>query len=156
MNGKDYYKTLGVDRKASPKELKEAYRRLAAVTTEAEVDDIRAEWVDRFGPVPAAAEALLEVARLRAECVRTGVREVTVVKGPGFGGPRYIARLAPVVLPTSKVIRLKRLYKDTVYKEDSGQLQLPVSVAADAATTVIAALRELIPEAPADDPAISG
>jgi transcription-repair coupling factor (superfamily II helicase) len=134
----------------------EAYRRLAAVTTEAEVDDIRAEWVDRFGPVPAAAEALLEVARLRAECVRTGVREVTVVKGPGFGGPRYIARLAPVVLPTSKVIRLKRLYKDTVYKEDSGQLQLPVSVAADAATTVIAALRELIPEAPADDPAISG
>ena len=32
----------------------EAYRRLAAVTTDAEVDDIRAEWVDRYGPVPAA------------------------------------------------------------------------------------------------------
>ncbi len=37
----------------------EAYRRLAAVTTEAEVDDIAAEWVDRFGPVPPEAEALL-------------------------------------------------------------------------------------------------
>jgi len=123
----------------------EAYRRLAAVTTEAEVDDIAAEWVDRFGPVPAEAEALLDVARLRAECVRTGVREVTVTKGPGFGGPRYVARITPVELPTSKVIRLRRLYKDTVYKEDLHHLQLPVPAAADAATTVIAALRELLP-----------
>ena len=124
----------------------EAYRRLAAVTDLVEVDDIRAEWIDRYGPVPAEAEALLEVARLRAECVRTGVREVAVTKGPGFGGPRYIARVAPVALPTSKVIRLKRLYKDTIYKEDTGQLQLPVGAAADSASTVIAALRELIPE----------
>jgi len=133
----------------------EAYRRLAAVTSMAEVDDIRAEWVDRYGPVPPEAEALLEVARLRAECSRTGVREVTVTKGPGFGGPRYIARLAPVTLPTSKVIRLKRLYKDTVYKEDSGQLQLPVKAAAESAATVIAALRELIPE-PEADPVAAG
>ena len=41
----------------------EAYRRLAAVTTDAEVDDIRAEWEDRYGPVPAPAEALLDVGR---------------------------------------------------------------------------------------------
>ena len=102
--------------------------------------------MDRFGPVPAEAEALLDVARLRAECVRTGVREVTVTKGPGFSGPRYVARITPVELPTSKVIRLRRLYKDTVYKEDSGQLQLPVKAAAESAATVIAALRELIPE----------
>src|SRR5690606_21043893 len=46
----------------------EAYRRLAAVTSHAEVDDIRTEWLDRYGPVPAPAENLLEVARLRAEC----------------------------------------------------------------------------------------
>ncbi len=123
----------------------EAYRRLAAVTTETEVDDIAAEWVDRFGPVPSEAEALLAVARLRAECVRTGVREVTVTKGPGFGGPRYIARITPVELPTSKVIRLRRLYQDTVYKEDLHHLQLPVSAAGESATTVIAALRELLP-----------
>ena len=97
------------------------------------------------GRCPPEAEALLEVARLRAECVRTGVREVTVTKGPGFGGPRYIARLTPVELPTSKVIRLQRLYKDTVYKEDQRHLQLPVASAAESATTVVAALRELIP-----------
>ena len=33
----------------------EAYRRLAAVTTQAEVDDVEAEWLDRYGPVPPAA-----------------------------------------------------------------------------------------------------
>jgi transcription-repair coupling factor (superfamily II helicase) len=32
----------------------EAYRRLAAVTSAAEVDDIRAEWEDRYGPLPGA------------------------------------------------------------------------------------------------------
>src|SRR5256714_9467388 len=31
----------------------EAYRRLAAVTTPADVDDVRAEWEDRYGPPPA-------------------------------------------------------------------------------------------------------
>ncbi len=124
----------------------EAYRRLAAVTSEAEVADIRAEWVDRFGPVPPQADALLAVATLRAECVRTGVREVTVTKGPGFGGPRYLARVAPLQLPASKRIRLQRLYRDTVYKEEIGQLQLPVGAAGDSVTTVIAALRELVPE----------
>ena len=30
----------------------EAYRRLAAVTTPADVDDVRAEWEDRYGPPP--------------------------------------------------------------------------------------------------------
>ncbi|MGZ4708944.1 MAG: transcription-repair coupling factor, partial [Acidimicrobiales bacterium] len=124
----------------------EAYRRLAAVTTEGEVADIRAEWEDRYGPVPPEAEALLEVARLRVECVRTGVREVTVTKGPGFGGPRYIARISPVALPASKVVRLRRLYKDTVYKEEIGQLQMPVKAASTSATTVILALQELLPE----------
>ena len=44
---------------------------------------------------PQPAEALLDVARVRAECARLGITEVTVAKGPGFGGPAYIARLTP-------------------------------------------------------------
>src|SRR3954464_5447312 len=104
----------------------EAYRRLAAVTTPAEVVDIRAEWEDRYGPVPPTAAALLDVARLRAECVRTGIREINVSKGPGFGGPAYIVRLSPVDLKVSEEIRLARLVKDAVYKQEARQLQLPV------------------------------
>jgi transcription-repair coupling factor (superfamily II helicase) len=125
----------------------EAYRRLAAVQSVDEVLDIQTEWEDRYGPVPDPAKALLEVARMRAECVRTGVREVTVTKGSagGFGGPKWMARISPISLPASKVIRVNRLYKGAIYKEEAGQLQLPIRVAADAATTVITALQDLLP-----------
>ena len=59
----------------------EAYRRLAAVTTMADVDDVLAEWTDRYGPPPAPGAVLLDVARLRAECLRLGIRAVSVQKG---------------------------------------------------------------------------
>jgi transcription-repair coupling factor (superfamily II helicase) len=79
----------------------EAYRRLASVTTADDVDDIRSEWLDRYGPPPPPAEALLEVARLRAECVRLGVQSVSVQKG--------IVRFEGLQLRKSQEIRLKRL-----------------------------------------------
>ena len=59
----------------------EAYRRLAAVTTADDVDDVVAEWTDRYGPPPPPAAVLLDVARLRAECLRLGIRAVSVQKG---------------------------------------------------------------------------
>jgi transcription-repair coupling factor (superfamily II helicase) len=121
----------------------EAYRRLASVTTQDEVDDIQAEWVDRYGPVPPAAAALLAVARLRAECVRTGVREVAVARGT--------ARLAPLVLVTSKRIRLQRLYKEAVYKEDIEQLVLPLPRGTEPASYLVEVLRELVP---AEEPSV--
>ncbi|MBV8236964.1 MAG: transcription-repair coupling factor [Acidimicrobiia bacterium] len=121
----------------------EAYRRLAAVTTQAEVDDIQAEWLDRYGPVPSTAEALLAVARLRAECVRAGVREVTVARGT--------ARIAPLALATSRRIRLQRLYKEAVYKEDLEQLVLPLPRGTDPAPYLVEVLRELVP---AEEPSV--
>ena len=124
-----------------------AYRRLAAVTDLAEVADIRAEWLDRYGPLPAPAEALLEVARLRAECARTGITEVSVQPGPGFGGPKQFARLAPVSLKTSKQMRLERLYPQAVYKEDLHELQLPIKSKPHVVDEVVAALSELLTEA---------
>jgi transcription-repair coupling factor (superfamily II helicase) len=129
----------------------EAYRRLAAVTTSDEVADIRTEWEDRFGPIPAAAEKLLEVAQLRAACVRTGIRDVAIVESTTSFGPRkMVARIGPVTLRESKKIRLERLYKGAVYKptgHDSGggQLQLPLKNASSAAAEIVAALDELVP-----------
>ena len=79
----------------------EAYRRLATVTAAADVDDIRAEWTDRYCAPPAPAEALLDVARLRAAAVRLGIRSVTVQRGT--------ARVQGLVLRESQKVRLRRL-----------------------------------------------
>jgi transcription-repair coupling factor (superfamily II helicase) len=123
----------------------EAYRRLAEVTTDAEVDDIRAEWEDRFGPIPDAAGRLLDVARLRAEAHRLGAREINVTKGPAFGGPAWTARVSPLTLKASQAIRLGRLFKGAVYKEDQAQVIFPIPKTPDLAGTIVDLLRTLIP-----------
>jgi transcription-repair coupling factor (superfamily II helicase) len=124
----------------------EAYRRLAAVTTVDEVDDIRSEWLDRFGPIPEEAEALLRVGRLRAACARTGVREITVTRGPAFGAAALTARLSPLHLPTSKTVRLTRLFPKAVFKEDSGEVQVPLSSELDPADALVDLLDTLLPQ----------
>ncbi|MBW8826144.1 MAG: transcription-repair coupling factor [Acidobacteria bacterium] len=121
----------------------EAYRRLAVVEAPGEVDDIRTEWLDRYGPIPPPAEALLRVARLRAECVRTGAREVAVTKNPTGAG--WLARISPVALRASATIRLKRLAPSAVYKEDAMQLVVPISKSVDPADALVTLLAELVP-----------
>ncbi|HUF99934.1 MAG TPA: TRCF domain-containing protein, partial [Ilumatobacter sp.] len=116
----------------------EAYRRLAAVTTNAEVDDIRTEWEDRYGPLPAPAESLLMVGRLRAECNRLGVTDLQITSSD--------ARLSPVQLKLSHTTRLKRLSKGAIYKEDLERLVIPLPRGRDAAEFLVGFLDELIPE----------
>ena len=125
----------------------DAYRRLAAVTSDDEVADIRAEWEDRYGPLPQEAEDLLAVARLRAEASRTGVREVTVVKPSGYGGAPSTARISPLPLKTSQQIRLKRLHPTAIYKEAEQLLIVKVQHKAHPADALVALLRELDPVA---------
>jgi len=133
----------------------EAYRRLASIESLEALDDVRAEWLDRFGPIPEPAEALLQVGRLRVECVRTGVREITVTKGPGFGGPDFVARLSPVHLPDSKQVRMERLYSgkgsgnQAVFKEAIGELQLPLRKRDGGVVDQLAEIMgDLIPDSP--------
>ncbi len=128
----------------------EAYRRVAGCQNPDQVDDVAAEWIDRYGPIPDVAQTLLGVARLRCECLRTGVRDVAVVKGPGFGGPKWVARLSPVTLRPSRRVRLERLYPQATYHEAAGLLVLPIESAAVAVETVIATLSDLVPD---DEPA---
>ncbi|MCU1484571.1 MAG: transcription-repair coupling factor [Actinomycetia bacterium] len=121
----------------------EAYRRLAVVETVEQVDDIRREWEDRYGPVPEPAEALLRVARLRVECLRIGVREITVTANRT--GPGWQARLSPIQLRASAAVRLRRLIKDALYKEEQGQLVVPIRKGNDVAEALILLLTELVP-----------
>ncbi len=125
----------------------DAYRRLAAVTSQGDVDDIEGEWLDRFGPIPEPAAALVQVARLRAECVRVGVTDVTVTKNPALSGGGLVASISPITLPQSKQMRLERLHKGSTYRDADRELRLKVSGGPAVAADIAAALRELVPEA---------
>ncbi len=135
----------------------EAYRRLSAVRTVAEVEDVRTEWQDRFGPLPAPATALLEVALLRVECLRLGVEDLAVSvprfssEGAGpRGGPggRAVAKLTPVILPASAEVRLRRLAPGATLVAEAKRLTIPIApdpASGGYAPALVALLRELVP-----------
>ena len=120
----------------------DAYRRLAAVTKQSDVADIRDEWIDRYGPLPEAALALIRVGELRAECHRIGLRELVVADGR--------ARLLPVSLKASQQMRLTRIAKISEWNEQTKQLSVtlpraPQGKQADAGTVdyLVSFLQEL-------------
>ena len=54
----------------------ETYRRFAQVRADADAEALRADLLDRFGPVPAAVEGLFTAVRVRMAAERAGVPEV--------------------------------------------------------------------------------
>jgi transcription-repair coupling factor (superfamily II helicase) len=86
----------------------EMYKRLAAVRSEAEVDEVRAELMDRYGEPPAPVASLLDVAGLRARARQAGLSDITVAGN--------FVRFAPVDLAESAQLRLQRLYPKSVVK----------------------------------------
>jgi transcription-repair coupling factor (superfamily II helicase) len=115
----------------------EAYRRLASVTTEPDVDDIRAEWEDRYGPPPPPASALLDVARLRAESLRLGIQSVSVQKG--------IVRLEGLQLKKSQEARLQRLVPRAQFLRDAVVLPMAARVDGSITQAILTLLGEIAP-----------
>jgi transcription-repair coupling factor (superfamily II helicase) len=86
----------------------EAYKRLADAHTDEQVNDVVTELIDRYGPLPAPAQTLVDVARFRVHCREVGIHEV-IAQGNNI-------RLHPVELPESAQMRLLRLYPRTTVK----------------------------------------
>ena len=59
----------------------EVYRRIAALATEADREDIVDELIDRFGTPPAVVDTLLDVSQLRALLSRLGVTQAYAAPG---------------------------------------------------------------------------
>jgi transcription-repair coupling factor (superfamily II helicase) len=95
----------------------EAYRRLAAATTNDLIDDVVVEWEDRYGALPERARVLIEIARLRVEALRVGITEIVAM--------RREVRLAPVTLTASQEVRLERISSRAVMRDRSLFLPLP-------------------------------
>jgi transcription-repair coupling factor (superfamily II helicase) len=123
----------------------DAYRRLGEVATLADVADIEAEWADRFGPVPPSAQALLAIARVRASCVRAGVTDVVATTTSGLGAPQTLVRLSPLVLRTSKEMRLQRLHPRTVIKRDQREVQIHTPAGPAMCDALVAFFDEFVP-----------
>jgi transcription-repair coupling factor (superfamily II helicase) len=145
----------------------EAYRRLASAGINSEiesVDEVQAEWEDRYGPVPDPAMALLAVGRLRALCAQLGISEVIVSRVPGGFDPgraEYVARCSPVDLPLSRQARLQRLFEGSIYKTDQKVLHLPIPQPLDEgapgelAIKLSEMLKDLVPTADSADSPIT-
>ncbi|MGC0142774.1 transcription-repair coupling factor [Pseudactinotalea sp. Z1732] len=86
----------------------EAYTKLAQVTDDSGIEDVRAELVDRYGPVPEPVARLFGVAGLRIKARAAGLAEITA--------QGKFLRFAPVQLADSAQVRLKRLYPGTILK----------------------------------------
>ena len=86
----------------------EAYKRLADAHTDEAVDEVAAELLDRYGPLPPEGQALIAVAHFRVHCRQAGIEEV-IVQGGGI-------RLHPVELAESAQMRITRLYPRTTIK----------------------------------------
>jgi transcription-repair coupling factor (superfamily II helicase) len=95
----------------------EAYRRIAGAVDEAEIDAVREELIDRFGPPPTPVDNLLEVARLRVHARRAGLTEIA------HAGQHV--RFAPVHLPDSRQVRLERVYPHSIIKAATSAMLVP-------------------------------
>ncbi len=95
----------------------EAYRALASATTDEAVDAVRAELIDRYGPIPPQVENLLAVARFKVVCRAHGVTEVSM-QGSSV-------RVSPLELAESAQLRLERLYDKSHYKQTVSTVSVP-------------------------------
>jgi transcription-repair coupling factor (superfamily II helicase) len=86
----------------------EAYRKIAEIGSEEMLEAVRAELLDRYGPMPEVVSNLLEVARFRLLARRAGLTEVSAQGN--------VVRFGPVDLPDSGRVRLGRLYPGSTVK----------------------------------------
>ncbi|MCU0282733.1 MAG: transcription-repair coupling factor [Candidatus Nanopelagicales bacterium] len=95
----------------------EAYKRIAAASDEAAIDEVVAELEDRYGKLPEPVRRLMDVARLRVLARSAGVAEV-VLQGA------YV-RFGGVDLPESRRLRLLRLHPGTQVKPVTRTVLVP-------------------------------
>ena len=95
----------------------DVYRKIAEASDAPTLDTVRDELVDRYGEPPVAVTNLLAVAAFRQVCRRYGITEVA--------GQGTTIRLAPVDLPESAQMRLKRLHPRAQLKAASKTLSVP-------------------------------
>jgi transcription-repair coupling factor (superfamily II helicase) len=112
------------------------YRRIARARGEDEFAAIADELRDRFGPLPAEAEALLALARLRRRLAALGATHAAVRRHPRTG--RFELTVGPLVPSVAARVRLARRFPGI--EERGGDLVVPLRTRAEALERVFAVL----------------
>jgi len=120
----------------------EVHRRVAAAVEVADVERLREDLEDRFGPVPEPLENLLALQRARIKFGQAGARTVS------FRGDRLA--VVPIELDSARAKRLREQLPEALY--ESGRSQVSVRVPKDgeerfpsvvrAADTLLSVIRE--------------
>ena len=55
----------------------EAYQNIALCKTEADIEEITDEMIDRYGKIPEEAENLLQIARIKNKCREAGINKIS-------------------------------------------------------------------------------
>jgi transcription-repair coupling factor (superfamily II helicase) len=123
----------------------EAYRRLASVGDVAELEDLRAEWIDRYGALPGPAQGLLELAELRLRCLAHGITTLQVLPAKVGVRSQPVVRLSPLDLSLSTQMRVRRQYGSRAYSEEVKEFRCEMPAATSAAA-LVALVDELFAE----------
>jgi len=99
----------------------EVHRRVAGALDVADVEQLREELIDRFGPVPEPLENLLSLQRARIKFGQAGARTVS------FRGDRLA--VVPIELDSKRARRLREELPEALY--ESGRSQVSVRVPKD-------------------------
>ena len=122
----------------------EAYRRLVGVATFDELHDLRDEWLDRYGPLPAPAQGLLELGELRLECLAHGVRSVVVLPARVGIRTKPVVKIGPLDLTLSQQMRLRRSLGSRAYNEETKELRVEVTNEGTTPRALLEMLRSLV------------
>ena len=110
------------------------YRRLAQLTSESAVADFAGELADRFGPVPAVVEHLLELARVRIWAHRWGIQEIRLEDR--YAVLHYTAR--------EKMAQLVKRSQGRLRIADGASAYLPIAGSMTDAAAIFAEIKSLL------------
>jgi transcription-repair coupling factor (superfamily II helicase) len=121
----------------------EAYRRLAGVTTQAELDDLASEWVDRYGALPEPTKGLLDLAQLRLTCLAYAVTSVAVLPARMGVRSKPVLKMGPLTLTLSQQLRLRRTYGSSAYNESTKEFRVELAASETTPRAITLLIEEL-------------
>ncbi len=113
------------------------YKRIASLPSDVELDELRVELIDRFGPLPAPAQTLFRAAQIKLRAATLGIRKIHLGASSG-----YVSFDAQHRADAAKVLRLVQS-KPKEYRLE-GESKLRFAHAAASADAMFAKLRQLL------------